>query len=215
MILEFNSYQLNVAGVVQSTRALGPGLRSVLYLRGCNLHCPSCLVPEWWDFEPTNLLSLQKVQSLLLANPSISGVTFSGGEPFLQAAPLAALAKKLRLERDLSLIAFSGFTIEQLLTHPPSPGVSDLLDAIDLLIDGPYISSLDNGLGLRGSTNQRFHFLSSRLASYDFASSPRTVELHLLDGSFFASGIPSAPIKSALLEPSPNFIFPEAPDVRF
>jgi anaerobic ribonucleoside-triphosphate reductase activating protein len=214
MKTEKSTDKLNVSAIVSSTRALGPGLRSVLYLRGCSIHCAGCLVPEWWNSEPSNLLKPEQILPLLLDNPAISGVTFSGGEPFLQAAPLAVLARLLHSRRDLSIIAFSGFTIETLLSNPPSPGVSDLLDSLDLLIDGPYIPSLDNGIGLRGSTNQRFHFLSSRLTSYDFGSYPRSLEVHLFDGSLFASGIPTAPFKAAFLSPNSPFISQQVSDVR-
>lgn len=40
------------------------------------------------------------------------------------------------------------------------------LGKIDLLIDGEYIPELNDGIGLRGSSNQRFHFLTERLVDF-------------------------------------------------
>ena len=72
-----------------------------------------------------------------------------------------------------------------------------LLRQVDLLIDGPFIQRLNDDRGLRGSSNQSFIHLSPRLAHLDFASLPRKVEVHLLDGEAFLVGIPPAPFLSA------------------
>ena len=80
------------------------------------------------------------------------GVTFSGGEPFEQAEALLPLAKELKAQ-GYHLMAFSGFTLEQLVQKPECRA---LLEQLDLLVDGPFIEaqkSLD--LRFRGSRNQR------------------------------------------------------------
>ncbi len=40
--------------------------------------------------------------------------------------------------------------------------IAKLLNMIDLLINGPYIETLDDGLSLRGFANQSLHLLTER-----------------------------------------------------
>lgn len=188
---------LNVAAVCRSTRALGPGLRSVVWVQGCPFRCPGCVAPDWIALKPARLVNPIDLADELLADPAVTGVTFSGGEPMLQASALARLARRLREKRDISIICFTGFQVEQLLKTPPGPGVPELMDLIDVLIDGPYIERLNNNRGLRGSQNQRVHRLTSRLNEYDFENSPRAAEVQLQDGQVMMVGVPPARLRDA------------------
>jgi anaerobic ribonucleoside-triphosphate reductase activating protein len=183
---------LNVAHICPATRALGPGLRAVVWVQGCCFHCPGCIAPEWIPWRIVRLMTPEEVVSELLAHPEVTGLTFSGGEPMLQAAGLAAVARLARRQRDLSIICYTGFTLEQLRTNPPGPGVEDLLDAIDVLIDGPYIEELNDQQGLRGSANQRIHYLTDRLRGFDFAHTPRRIEIFLEGKYALLVGIPTS-----------------------
>lgn len=132
-------------------------------------------------FEPDHgtALAVEELCREIIAEPEVEGVTFLGGEPFEQAAALAALATQVR-EARLSVMTFTGHSIESLRASP-SPAVAALLDATDLLADGPFEARYP---GSRwpwlGSQNQRLHFLSDRYRSTDpaFAAS-NTVELRL------------------------------------
>ena len=46
---------LNVAAVCQATRALGPGLRAVVWVQGCPCRCPGCVAPDWMALKPARL----------------------------------------------------------------------------------------------------------------------------------------------------------------
>lgn len=93
------------------------------------------------------------------------GVTYSGGEPFLQAAPLAALSERLQAA-GLGIACSSGYTRSELEGHP-DPAVRTLLARLDLLIDGPFVQARRAPLRCwRGSANQHVHFLSARYADY-------------------------------------------------
>ena len=84
----------------------------------------------------------------------MSGVTFSGGEPFLQPKPLSELAQKVH-ERGLNITTFTGYTIEQ-LWQMHDEDVDALLNQTDVLIDGPFVAAKkDISLRFRGSSNQR------------------------------------------------------------
>jgi anaerobic ribonucleoside-triphosphate reductase activating protein len=85
-----------------------------------------------------------------------------------------------------------------LLQDPPNEGVADLLAEIDLLVDGPYIQSRSESVGLRGSSNQRFFHLTNRLAAYNFATQTRKVEITVINGQMEFIGIPTPAIKVAM-----------------
>ncbi|WP_329461488.1 4Fe-4S single cluster domain-containing protein [Streptomyces sp. NBC_01431] len=170
---------LNVAATHVGTRALGPGVRSVVWVQGCPFHCPECLAPEWIPDRPARQAGPAELAAELLADPRVTGLTLSGGEPMRQAAGLAELVRHAREIRDVSVISFTGYRRERLLARPPSQGVPDLLAVVDVLIDGLYVAGLNDGRGLRGSTNQRIHHLSPRLedSGYDFANRARDAEI--------------------------------------
>lgn len=182
---------LNIAQTCAATHALGPGLRAVVWVQGCPFQCAGCIAPEWIPFLPARLIEPEEVvQELLVYN--IDGLTFSGGEPMLQAAGLAKVARLARQSKpNLSVICYTGFTLEQLLREPPGPGVKELLDETDVLIDGLYISALNDDQGLRGSSNQRIHFLTDRLKGIDFVHCSRRVEIHVREGYVLLVGIPT------------------------
>ena len=96
-------------------------------------------------------------------NGLVSGVTFSGGEPFEQAEALLPLARQLKAD-GRHLMAYSGYTYEQLIADGRA-GVRGLLEQLDLLVDGRYEAehrSLE--LRFRGSTNQRVLDVPASLA---------------------------------------------------
>lgn len=181
---------LNVAATCSSTYALGPGKRAVVWVQGCVFRCPGCIAPEWIAMRPARLVSPEELVEGLLEDPEVSGLTFSGGEPMLQAVGLAQVARLARARRDLNVISFTGFIREQLENIPPGPGVADFLDQVDVLIDGPYISRLNNNRGLRGSENQRIHYLTDRLADVDLENQLRKAEVILTDGQAMMVGVP-------------------------
>jgi anaerobic ribonucleoside-triphosphate reductase activating protein len=190
-------YTLNIANIAPRTQALGPGPRAAIWVQGCPLHCAGCLAPNWIPFVAATQLTAEEVlQKLDLEN--ISGMTFSGGEPMEQAAGLARLSRLARQEKDLDLICFTGYRYERLLRNPPNPGVAELLDQVDVLIDGPFVQALNNSAGLRGSSNQRIIHLTSRLKWHDFESQRRGIEITITNGELAFIGIPTPDIQSVL-----------------
>ncbi len=187
---------INVAAVCRSTRSLGPGTRAVLWVQGCAFHCPNCIAPDWIPIRPARMARVDALVTELLGDPSVTGLTFSGGEPMLQAASLARLAWEARKMRSLDIICFSGFTLAHLRRNPPGPGVAELLDQVDVLIDGPYIDKLNDNQGMRGSSNQQVHYLTQRLAGHDFSEKPRRVEIQIQHGEAMLVGVPPQQLKS-------------------
>lgn len=187
---------LRLYAQVPRTRALGPFLRFALWVQGCPLRCPGCMTPDALSFDGGRLVPIESLAAEILAVDEIEGLTISGGEPFAQAAGLAALMGRLRGRRDLGLILYSGYRLRDLQRQARrDAGVADLLAEIDLLIDGPYRAARNDGAPLRGSANQELWPLTSRYLPNLQAYSPeqhREVELHVSIGERMLVGIPSA-----------------------
>ncbi len=144
---------LRIAGTIGESIVDGPGLRYVIFTQGCPHGCPHCHNPETHDFSGGQLIDTDTLVQDILKNPILSGVTFSGGEPFCQAETLCAVADGLQGKKHL--MAYSGYTFEQLLALP-DPWVLRLLQKLTTLVDGPFVEA-QKGLELRfrGSANQR------------------------------------------------------------
>jgi anaerobic ribonucleoside-triphosphate reductase activating protein len=134
----------------------------------------------------------------IAADERLEGLTLSGGEPMQQAGALADLVRQVKHNRpELNVICFTGYRYEELLSRPPNAGVAELLAQVDLLIDGLFIEAQNDDLGLRGSANQVFHYLTDRLKGQGLDSSPRRVEVSLRDGQAFIIGIPPKRFRAA------------------
>jgi len=187
---------LNIAQLCPETYVLGPGKRFVVWAQGCPFRCVDCVAPDWIPNHPNNLISIEDLAQRILAVKELEGITLSGGEPMLQAEGLAKLIRRVRrVNPDLSAIAFSGFTLAQLRRKARTErSVAELLPQLDVLIDGLYRPDLNDNLGLRGSSNQRIHFLTTRYEKRKemFETQPRQVEIHLLTGELLMVGVPAA-----------------------
>lgn len=190
---------VNVAATCRATRALGPGLRAALWVQGCPFRCAGCIAPEWIPQRTARLVPAADLADELLADANVTGLTFSGGEPMAQAGALAQVVAAARRRRDVTLICFTGFRLAELLARPPDPGVADLLAQTDVLIDGRYVAARNDGTGLRGSSNQRIHHLTARLADFaaEFAGGRRRCEIRLTTRSAFLVGVPEAAVAAA------------------
>ncbi len=154
--------QLRVAGVIDESIVDGPGLRFVLFLQGCRMHCPGCQNPQTWDFEGGTLVSMHDILARITGDPLVHGITFSGGEPFEQAEALIPLAQELKT-RGYHLMAFSGYTFEQLRSRAEC---RELLSLLDLLVDGPFLEAQKSlELRFRGSRNQRILNIPATIAN--------------------------------------------------
>lgn len=145
--------KLRVAGTIGESIVDGPGIRYVIFTQGCPHGCPGCHNPKTHDFDAGIELTLDTLFTDIMKNPMITGVTFSGGEPFCQPKPLSTLAVALK-EKKKHIMTYSGYTLEQILTM--GDDAMALLSQCDMLVDGPYIQSQrDLTLRFRGSRNQR------------------------------------------------------------
>ena len=191
--------RLNLAHVVRRTSALGPGdVRSVVWFQGCPLACPGCIAPEWQAFKPALQITPHDLAEWFLRDPDVHALTLSGGEPTHQSAAAAEFLRLVRQQREISVICFSGYIYDQLLSSPPAPGVDDLLAQVDVLVDGPFRRELAHTTqGLRGSSNQNFIYLTDRIPAGSLEQAERTVEIHIHEDAAVMVGIPRPAVLSA------------------
>lgn len=172
---------LRVAAFLPHASANGPGVRSVLWVQGCGRECPECCNAPFADPAGGIEATVGQVVASILGVEGAEGVTFSGGEPFEQAVQLAAVARQVRALRDIGVVCYSGFTLDQLRSNGVA-GADELLEQVDLLIDGPFDSARAAPLRWRGSDNQRLHFLTARYRELEeMAATAQTeaeVEIH-------------------------------------
>ena len=153
---------LTISRVAARTTVLGPGVRAVIWVHGCPLRCAGCIAPEDLPFDGGERRTVGDLAAWLNGLPAeVEGLTLSGGEPMAQAGALAELVGLIRRERDWSVMAYTGFTLEHLRRHG-DPGQHDLLSRLDVLVDGPYLAARHADRRWRGSDNQRVHLLSDR-----------------------------------------------------
>jgi anaerobic ribonucleoside-triphosphate reductase activating protein len=194
---------LRVSRVIERSAVLGPGERTVVVVQGCHLRCRGCIAPSSHQLDGGSLLTVNSLFERLRAIDAVSGITFTGGEPFLQAAAISHHVDLLRGEHpQVSVMSYSGYRLEW-LRRQGSPAQLELLRHLDLLVDGPYVERLHAPLRWRGSRNQRVHALSSRHAAEVAASTDASAGMELsLDTEHGLEwvGVPPVPDFAAQLE---------------
>ena len=192
---------LDLACFLARSEVNGPGTRAVVWVQGCPHRCEGCFNPQFQAFSPVNQIPVDNLAETILSLTCIDGVTFSGGEPFAQAVPLAALGAQVH-DAGLTIVTYSGYTYDYLL-QGTGEGWRDLLAITDLLIAGPYIPSLRCTDSLQGSSNQQVIPLSGRItvpAHAEDARSTRTEFTIEADGSIITSGFPETAFLQVLAD---------------
>ena len=142
---------IRVLSIIEDTMVDGPGFRTSIYCAGCRHKCHGCHNPQSWDFSGGREMSTEELMRIIVADP-YANVTFSGGDPMYQAAGFAELARAIHRRTNKDIWCFTGFRFEDLFQHDQR----ELLEQLDVLVDGPYVASLrDPDLLFRGSSNQR------------------------------------------------------------
>ncbi len=148
---------IRIAGIVRESIVDGPGIRFTIFSQGCPHKCYGCHNESTHDFQGGYDCESSKILAEIDKNPLLTGVTFSGGEPFCQAKEFYELGLEIKA-RGLDLVAYSGYTLEELQSlAKKDEDIKKLLSLVDYLIDGPFVlEQKDLTLEFRGSKNQRF-----------------------------------------------------------
>ena len=147
--------KVRLGGKIDMSYKNGKGCRTVIFLSGCIHGCKGCHNRDLWDMTFGEEVDIEDLYKLIDKNyPIIDGITISGGEPFLHKEVLYKLVKYAKGKR-LSVWIYTGYTYDQ-LTCLEEPLINDILDNIDVLVDGKFVEELhDPELLYRGSINQK------------------------------------------------------------
>lgn len=185
--------KIDISHYIPETKVLGPYQRSALWVHGCCFHCEGCIANEMNRQEP-NFCEVQELADYFVSVDDVEGITISGGEPFLQAQALCEMLELIKRKRDYGVIVYTGNIYEN-LRNSDDYYVQNLLNYIDILIDGQYVKSLDDGKAYRGSSNQRIIQLSNRYRSvfenYYFNNEKRNIEINVKEKNVYLVGVPS------------------------
>ena len=176
----FKNTTISLYGTVPDSIVDGPGLRYAVFVQGCSHHCPGCHNPESQPAEGGTETTLAALLADIRANGLAHDVTLSGGEPFEQPKACAALSAELK-RNGYGIWCYTGYLYDDLAGRAEAArtqqaqreeagltgnaltegiaddlAVGDLLDSIDVLVDGPFVESRKS-LELKwcGSSNQR------------------------------------------------------------
>ena len=180
---------------IHGCTVLGPYKRSVIWVSGCCFDCEGCIAQNFRHKEGTDT-TVDEMGDWLIGATGEEGITVSGGEPFLQAGPLAQMISNVREEKDIGVIVYSGYTYQQLLEKAQSDkGTNSLLKMTDILIDGQYRKDLDDNRPYVGSSNQKIILLTDRYRNcwgqYYLKKEGRDVEILLSEGKTLLVGVPA------------------------
>ena len=156
---------VRIAGALRHSSVNGPGVRYVLFFQGCPHHCPNCQNPDTWDPDGGIEFPTSQVIEAVLQTRYLDGVTFSGGDPLLQAEGALEIARAIR-KADLSLWIYTGWTYEQVRDGAAGRAACELLQTAAVLVDGPYMEKFrSDSVIYRGSSNQRLVDLAQTIRS--------------------------------------------------
>ncbi|MGL9729133.1 anaerobic ribonucleoside-triphosphate reductase activating protein [Enterococcus sp. DIV0756] len=145
----------------------GEGVRNSLYVSGCPFACEGCFNAASQNFRYGKPFT-QELEDQLIADTAhdyVQGVTFLGGEPFLNTQVCLKVIDRIRAEfgDTKDIWSWSGYTFEELLLD--SDDKLEMLSKIDILVDGRFDLSKKNlMLQFRGSSNQRIIDVKKSLA---------------------------------------------------
>ena len=155
---------MRLHNLIENTLVEGPGLRTAIWLQGCEANCPGCFNKAANDLSPNAgyEASVEILMQKLRANKSITGITIAGGEPLLQVEELTELLRRVSAElTHLNILLYTGYDLKKLMSNQR---YHDCCGLADVIIFGPFIQALSpDSRRWIGSRNQEAMLLSDKL----------------------------------------------------
>ena len=124
----------------------GPGVRTVVFFQGCDIHCKGCQNPSSWNIEDGIPYDVEELVDLLKQKEINKKLTLSGGEPLLQKNAVIELIDKLP---DFDIVLYTGHDLNEV--------PSEILQKINYIKTGAFVEELKTSTTpYVGSTNQTF-----------------------------------------------------------
>ncbi|WP_440603875.1 anaerobic ribonucleoside-triphosphate reductase activating protein [Bacillus sp. GB_SG_008] len=144
---------MRVMNIIHDSIVDGEGLRTVVFFAGCPHRCFGCHNPQSWNINNGTEVTKEEIIKEIEKNP-LTDVTFSGGDPFFQAAEVKVIAKAVKKMKK-NLWIYTGYTLEE-IQNSRNNDMIELLQYADVLVDGRFeLEKRDLTLPFRGSSNQR------------------------------------------------------------
>ena len=190
-----------VHGVIRQTTVNGPGRRVGIWTAGCTLKCAGCWNPETHAHGQGTRWTDHELAELIINQPRVNGVTFSGGDPIQQIDSLLRCVDYIHRRRPgFSIGVYTGYTIKELdegaydtwtntlVGEVPSsmwPALNtwwpELKRHLDFAVMGRFNQGkVSTNLPLRGSSNQKLVLFNDRYTEADFG--PQMVEITIAPG---------------------------------
>jgi len=124
----------------------GPGVRTILFVQGCNRKCEGCHNPETWDIKKGKEYDVDYIIKELFTNCKNRKLTISGGEPLLQYPAILELVKKLK---NFDIVLYTGYELRDV--------PKEIFNFIHFIKVGPFIKDQRTTvIPFIGSKNQKF-----------------------------------------------------------
>ena len=161
---------INIAGIYHNDGVNGPGLRTTVFTQGCIHHCKGCHSPHTWKIGSGTNMTDEELYNEITSSKLDTGVTFSGGDPMLQAKELLPVALKLKQDK-YHLMMYTGYTKEELEDLMKDPDIKTFVLLFDLIVTDRFIlEQRDITLTFRGSRNQRIFKIQDSKEMIDVTS---------------------------------------------
>lgn len=147
-----------IARVLYPVKVLGPGNRIGIWVAGCCHECKGCSNPELWERDEKYFITKNKFREIIFSISNrfkVDGFTLTGGDPFFNASDLNDILEVITTVSE-DVLVYTGYSYSSLLAKIE---YKQCLDRIAVLIDSPYVESLNNNSFLRGSSNQQIIIL--------------------------------------------------------
>lgn len=126
----------------------GPGIRTIIFLQGCDLHCKGCQNKSTWDIKRGHEIEIDDLIKELKVKVFNKKITISGGEPLMQKESLIELVNKLK-EQNFNIALYTGHAKEEV--------PSEIIKNLNYLKTGRFIEELKTSIKpFVGSSNQIF-----------------------------------------------------------
>lgn len=142
--------EINIIDIIAGTTVDGPGLRTSIYMSGCNHKCFGCHNPQSWDPKGGKMLSIDEIIDYICDEDF--NVTLTGGDPLYNPHKTYLLTKKIK-DYGYSIWLYTGYRWEEIIEDKK---LFNAVKYVDVIVDGKFdYSKKDVSLKFRGSSNQR------------------------------------------------------------
>ena len=139
-----------VIDIIRGTTVDGPGLRTSIYLAGCQHNCIGCHNPQSHDPLAGKEMSLDEIMEIVREEDF--NVTLTGGDPLFRPYSTKLLISELKKDRR-NIWVYTGYTWEEIIS---STELTETISLADVVVEGKFIlSERDTDLRFKGSANQR------------------------------------------------------------